>query len=1023
VAVRFSVIVPAYNAATTIAAALDSLSSQTFPDWEAVIVDDGSTDATASIAGGFAERDRRFRVVTRENGGEAAARNTGLCDASHEWILFLDADDWIAPHHLERMSAALVSDPTLDAVHCRSARVAADGSMVVERYQAPAGDLFPTLARRAAFPIHACVVRKTRVDEVGQFDTSLKTSPDWDLWQRVARTGARFGVVDDVLAFYRMSPHSASLDACQLLRDGIRVLRQGHGPDPRVKNADPRHQDGCPAEGVGTQQYYLLSWCAALLLGAQRDAAPLFELLDSTPFPELYPEAVAQCLFEGAPLATCQSEQAWQSLWPVLDDRISSFLTELEAASGAPDLRGRTRTALQRMILNSSTMWKLWLQEFERLASGWQDELRAQRDASRESHNRLLEEHQRLASGHEELQRLLASSATAWNASLQQLEQTASGWRDELQAHKDAHRRLLDEHRRLTEAHVVLQESNQAAAAALEAERAERRRLELQCRHLEETVGSAEREMRRLEGEQQQLAATLRESQAARERLETALAERRQATEARAAELAQKHQQEMAALRSSHEWRVGDALWNRYGLARWAPRVARLLRSAKDRRNRTGLALSRIGQRTGLLRPRAVVAACWSFPIHSQTFVYQEVQSLAWLNLEPLVFCCETNGRGELPAAFSSLWDKRVVLVPEWTRNQEDLEHFRRTRPERVASLLSILADYLGSNEEGVLRESIVMMGFTFARHVEISGARYLHTYFFYDQSFMALMAAHLLEIPRGITAYADHMLDDYAFKCVPLHMRLADVVVATSRRIKDELNEKSGHQFDSKIIVKPNGIDTKRFPQVEPAERVRSLATPELIAVNRIEPKKGLIHLVEAVGILGSRGRSVRLHIVGGVDMHTPTSAACHRELTTRIDELGLASRITLHGTKPQAEFVPLLARSHIFVAPYVEVGSGDKDGIPTAVLEGMSTGLPVVATDAGSILEVITHGVEGLAVAQRDPVQLADAVERLLDDRELYASMAAAARQRATTVFDVTVTEQHLHTRIREYLTKASA
>jgi glycosyltransferase involved in cell wall biosynthesis len=310
------------------------------------------------------------------------------------------------------------------------------------------------------------------------------------------------------------------------------------------------------------------------------------------------------------------------------------------------------------------------------------------------------------------------------------------------------------------------------------------------------------------------------------------------------------------------------------------------------------------------------------------------------------------------------------------------------------------------------------MMGFTFARHVELSGAEYLHTYFFYDQSFMALMAGVLLSIPRGVTAYADHMLADYEFKCVPLHLELADIIVATSRRIKSELNAIGGGRFEAKIVVKPNGVDTARFPYVPPAERLKDRGEPELISVSRIEPKKGLVHLVEAVGALRARGVSVRLNIVGGVDRHTATSAACFDELTTRIEQLGLTDRVVLHGAMKQPEFVPLLARSRLFVAPYIEVSSGDKDGIPTAVLEAMATGLPVVATDAGSIVEAVDDGVEAICVPQRDSVRLADAIERLLADPEMYTRMSEASRQRAVSEFDAHVTERRLHERIRARL-----
>ena len=90
-----SIIIPAYNAAKTIADTLNSVLAQTYPEWEAIVVDDGSTDATGEIVRRFLRRDARFRIVAKCNGGEAAARNSGIAEARYDWLLFLDADDWI----------------------------------------------------------------------------------------------------------------------------------------------------------------------------------------------------------------------------------------------------------------------------------------------------------------------------------------------------------------------------------------------------------------------------------------------------------------------------------------------------------------------------------------------------------------------------------------------------------------------------------------------------------------------------------------------------------------------------------------------------------------------------------------------------------------------------------------------------------------------------------------------------------------------------------------------------------------
>ena len=126
------------------------------------------------------------------------------------------------------------------------------------------------------------------------------------------------------------------------------------------------------------------------------------------------------------------------------------------------------------------------------------------------------------------------------------------------------------------------------------------------------------------------------------------------------------------------------------------------------------------------------------------------------------------------------------IVIPHVERPLLGPEHERRTRNAAT-----------GRSVEDLEKEPLVVQGCTFARMAELAGAKYLHSYFFYDQSFMVMQAAWLLDIPRGVSCYADHMMDDYPFKLVPLQVELSDVIVATSARIKRELSGKTGGRFD----------------------------------------------------------------------------------------------------------------------------------------------------------------------------------------------------------------------------------
>ena len=237
------------------------------------------------------------------------------------------------------------------------------------------------------------MVRKAVVDAVGRFDTSLCKSPDWDLWQKIARSGAVFGRVDDVLAFYRMAPHSASLEADQMLRDGLVVLRRGHGPDDRVPSPSPAYERGLTGATIESQEYYLLCWTAGLLLGAGEDARRLLDQLSSDRYPELSADAVAQCLFEAGPLPSCDPPSGWETLWPRAEASVELFLAALEKQSQAPGLAQDALIRLKAKVLMASPTWGPVIEENARASfdtrSTFEAEVRRWMEQAIELHRQL----------------------------------------------------------------------------------------------------------------------------------------------------------------------------------------------------------------------------------------------------------------------------------------------------------------------------------------------------------------------------------------------------------------------------------------------------------------------------------------------------------------------------------------------------------------------------------------------------------------------------------------------------------
>lgn len=190
---RFTIVIPAYNAARHLSDALSSLSWQTRGDWAAVVVDDGSTDGTLDVA--RAVHDPRIKVLTQPNRGVSAARNRGFEDVATEFVIFLDADDQLLPDALERFATALDADTALAAVYGEGELVDEAGRLIAAGGRPvwnarPSGDvLLPLLRRNFILSGGALCARAVHVRSAGCFREDLRLNEDWEHWCRLAQTG------------------------------------------------------------------------------------------------------------------------------------------------------------------------------------------------------------------------------------------------------------------------------------------------------------------------------------------------------------------------------------------------------------------------------------------------------------------------------------------------------------------------------------------------------------------------------------------------------------------------------------------------------------------------------------------------------------------------------------------------------------------------------------------------------------------------------------------------------------------
>ncbi len=221
---QVSVVIPAYNRARYLPATLQSMQAQTMTDWEAVIVDDGSTDDTIAVAQTFVAQDPRIRLVKQPHAGISAARNRGWDHISpaSEFLIFLDSDDVWKPHALATFLHALNTHPDALGAHALAQFIDENGHSIypgeMERWgrnrENVAGSAivplmpdqpttFATLVVKGTISTTGLLLlRRQAAERAGRYDPQVVMCEDWDFWLRVVRQGP-LAYVDEVLLGYR----------------------------------------------------------------------------------------------------------------------------------------------------------------------------------------------------------------------------------------------------------------------------------------------------------------------------------------------------------------------------------------------------------------------------------------------------------------------------------------------------------------------------------------------------------------------------------------------------------------------------------------------------------------------------------------------------------------------------------------------------------------------------------------------------------------------------------------------------
>lgn len=288
-------------------------------------------------------------------------------------------------------------------------------------------------------------------------------------------------------------------------------------------------------------------------------------------------------------------------------------------------------------------------------------------------------------------------------------------------------------------------------------------------------------------------------------------------------------------------------------------------------------------------------------------------------------------------------------------------------------------------------RASVVYQAAWLAQEIRKQQITHLHAHFGTVSTSVARLAAHFAGIPYSFTAHAKDIFHE-SVNPEDLRRKLQDAqtVVTVSDYSVNYLQEKYGPAAKHVTRIY-NGMDLNELQYTSPRQRA-----PKIISVGRLVEKKGLSYLIDACDLLRQWGCEFTCQIVGTGELKS--------ELSEKIQQLHLGDWIELVGPRPQGEVFQLLQQAAVFAAPYVIGKDGNRDGLPTVLLESMALGTPCVATDVTGIPEIIRDQETGIQVAQRDVHGLAKGLEACLTNSELRVALSTRARALVEAELDIT-------------------
>ncbi|MFO7974400.1 MAG: glycosyltransferase family 4 protein [Candidatus Hydrogenedentota bacterium] len=398
----------------------------------------------------------------------------------------------------------------------------------------------------------------------------------------------------------------------------------------------------------------------------------------------------------------------------------------------------------------------------------------------------------------------------------------------------------------------------------------------------------------------------------------------------------------------------------------------------------------------------------------TSTFIYREVQALQKRGISIRLFSTTRPDEGQVSHEARSiidettyLYDARLLTILAGALNCLAHHPLRFCRAF-VLLIHDILMSQTPSPYDRIKMLWHFLTGCRLATFLEHRHIQHVHAHFAHVPAAMAMYAGGLAGIPFSFTAHANDLFErGTALKEKVGRSAFAVAISDYNRRFLINIGGSAG-----RIHVVHCGLDVTKY-KFRPAPPAN---TPPLVfSVGRFVEKKGFAILLEALSFLKQGGTAFHCVIAG--------TGPLYEEIDTKAQSSGLLECVDLPGAMPQERVKEIMGTADVFVLPCVVAESGDRDGIPVALMEAMALGIPVVSTDISGIPELIVNDENGLLVAPQDPLALSQALTHLLQDPAYGETLAKHARRTIEERFNLEIIAANLESLFRESISQRDA